>query len=675
MNLKFTPLIFFAFAANAQQADSARLISEVQIDAYRKPAKLINSTKSVSVAQQNLLNQNSADRLLESINLLPGSKMEERSPGSYRFSIRGSTLRSPFGVRNVKVYLEDFPLSDASGNTYLNVLDPELLSEIEIYKGPEGGDFGAATGGTALLRTGRSTSTSLGLSGGSYNHFKGKINHAEQQGNHFYQVYSSYQTTDSYRDQAALERKFLFLKDRFTYSDNNQFQAMLLLSDLHYETPGGLTLQQLTDNPRQARPGTPATPGAEEQQAGIYNKMIFAGVSNLLNLNDNLSHFLAIHGSYSDFRNPFITNYEKRFENNIGLRTHLNFEKTNPKSFYQTRVGFEGASARNFVRNFDNNAGTAADPQNFDDIFTKSGFIFISQKAEFSEKLFLDVSASLNLTNYRWESLFPALETGSKKFKNNFLPSFGISYLVADGFSVRGKISKGNSTPTTEEIRSSAQEINQNLDAEYGWNKEIGIRKQWGNAFFTEVSVFDFKLKNAIVRRENSEGQEFFVNAGETVQQGIEFILETKKLNINSSVLNSLKFYFSGNFYDFTFKNYQKNEDDYSGNKLTGVPTTSLQNLINIGVLNKIRIDVAHFYTSSTPLNDSNSVIAEPSFIGNISVHYPTKIWNYAVDFQFRVQNLYNSDYSLGYDINAFGNRFYNPAAPRNYMFGMNLQL
>ncbi|WP_449401239.1 hypothetical protein [Chryseobacterium wanjuense] len=44
-------------------------------------------------------------------------------------------MRSPFGVRNVKVYLDDFIVSDASGNTYFNVISPELINKMEIYKG------------------------------------------------------------------------------------------------------------------------------------------------------------------------------------------------------------------------------------------------------------------------------------------------------------------------------------------------------------------------------------------------------------------------------------------------------------------------------------------------------------------------------------------------------------
>lgn len=674
---KGLPLIFLIFYVPvfSQVQDSAMLISEVQLDAYRKPAKLITATKSVSVADPNFLLQNAPGRLLESLNLLPGSKMEERSPGSYRFSIRGSTLRSPFGVRNVKIYLDDFSLTDAAGNTYLNILDPEILQSIEIYKGPESGDFGAVTGGTALLQTKNSEEKSFGISAGSFSHYKGKIRFAEQFKNHFLQVYTSYETTDSYRDHAALQRKFMFLNDRYRYGQNNQFHVLLLLSKLHYETPGGLTLAQMQENPRQARPKTATLPGAAEQQAGIYNKMIFAGLSNLINFTENFSHFIVVQGNYNDFRNPFITNFEKRFENNFTVRTHLNFAEKSLNSVYETRLGFEGAAAKAIIRNFDNRLGLPTNPQNFDNISANSGFVFLSQKAAFGEKLTIDLAGSLNLMNYRWKSIFPEQTSGNRKFKNEFLPNLGISYLLGNGFSARGKIGKGNSAPTTEELRSSAQEINRSLNPEFGWNKEIGIRKQWGNLLFTELSFFDFRLKDAIVRRENDNGQEYFVNAGETVQKGIEFVAESRKIHINNKLLNSIKFYLAGNLYDFSFKNYIKNSADFSGNQLTGVPSTSLQNLMNIELLQGLKIDIAHFYTSKIPLNDANSVFAEPSFIGNISASYLLKSRTFNGSLCLSIQNIYNTPYSLGYDTNAFGNRFYNPAAGRNYLLGINLTL
>ena len=39
------------------------------------------------------------------------------------------------------------------------------------------------------------------------------------------------------------------------------------------------------------------------------------------------------------------------------------------------------------------------------------------------------------------------------------------------------------------------------------------------------------------------------------------------------------------------------------------------------------------------------------------------------------VDNLLDETYSLGNDINAMGNRYFNPAAPRNYYAGMKFML
>ncbi|WP_276701676.1 Plug domain-containing protein [Chryseobacterium sp.] len=185
------PLLSATFLFS-QKKDSVNLISEVKIDAYKKPTTFITSTKSVSLVSENLLNQNTPERMLESFNQIAGARMEERSPGSYRISLRGSTLRSPFGVRNVKVYLDDFILSDASGNTYFNVISPELIDRMEIYKGPESGDYGAVTGGTVLLKTRSSDNLSANLSTGSYGTFNQSFDLSKQIGKHFIEVFQNY---------------------------------------------------------------------------------------------------------------------------------------------------------------------------------------------------------------------------------------------------------------------------------------------------------------------------------------------------------------------------------------------------------------------------------------------------------------------------------------------------
>ena len=675
-NSFMTPFYLFAFTicstiVFSQKKDTVMLISEVQIDAYKKPASFITSTKSVSVVSQNLLSQNPPERLLESFNQIAGARMEERSPGSYRISLRGSTLRSPFGVRNVKVYLDDFILSDASGNTYFNIISPELISKMEIYKGSESGDFGAVTGGTVLLQTQNSDQTSAHLSVGSYGTFNESLNFSRQMNRHFLQIFQNYYRTDSYREQSAVERKQIFIKDHFQYSKNAELKAMILLSDLDYQTPGGLTLEQMQADRKQARPKTATLAGAGEQNAGIRNKMVLAGISHDFKILPDLSHFILLQGSYVDFENPFITNFENRFESNFALRTHLNYRQEWNAVSAEWRLGFEGGTNKIFVKNFDNNKGLEGDPQNFDKLKNNSGFFFASQKLNYNERLFSDISLSLNSNSYEWEKIFPVSQNGSTKFKNQLLPNFGITYLPAKGFSVRGKIGKGSSAPTNEEIRSSDQEFNLDLVPEYGWNKEFGIRKQLGNALFAEANYFDFRMKNAIVRRQNERGQEFFINSGATIQKGIEFLLESKNFNLENNFVSNIKFRFSGSFYDFKFQNYQQGATDFSGNELTGVPKTTINSLLNFTFFNKLSVDYSHFYTSKTPLNDANTVFSDSSLIGNIQFRYPVNLERTRMNLFLQIQNVYNTDYVLGFDINAFGNRYYNPAAKRNFVLGV----
>jgi iron complex outermembrane receptor protein len=137
--------------AFAQQEDSVKVLQEITIRAYEADRPLLQVPASVGLVLKEDLERFNNTSLVSAANTLPGVRMEERSPGSYRFSIRGSSLRAPFGVRNVKVYWNDLPLTDAGGNTYLNQLDANTIQQMEIIKGPGSSLYGAGTGGVLLL--------------------------------------------------------------------------------------------------------------------------------------------------------------------------------------------------------------------------------------------------------------------------------------------------------------------------------------------------------------------------------------------------------------------------------------------------------------------------------------------------------------------------------------------
>src|SRR5690606_28266745 len=171
----FTVLPLVVFAATPQ--DTTNRLGEVTVSAYFAEQPLLRLSASAGVVGQQVLANQRGVSLLPAVNTVPGVRMVERCPGSYRLSLRRSLLRAPLGVRNVKVYLDEIPLTDAGGNTYLNLLDAGSLHHIEILKGPDGSLFGANSGGVVLLRPyggsegERANTSTLRLSGGTYGMF------------------------------------------------------------------------------------------------------------------------------------------------------------------------------------------------------------------------------------------------------------------------------------------------------------------------------------------------------------------------------------------------------------------------------------------------------------------------------------------------------------------------
>src|ERR1700716_4352199 len=88
-------LISSSCISQEEQTDSSKTLGEVIIKAYEQNRKLIEVAAPVSLTGQTQLKRFSNTSILPAVNIIPGVRMEERSPGSYRLNIRGSSLRSP----------------------------------------------------------------------------------------------------------------------------------------------------------------------------------------------------------------------------------------------------------------------------------------------------------------------------------------------------------------------------------------------------------------------------------------------------------------------------------------------------------------------------------------------------------------------------------------------------
>ncbi|RYG12129.1 MAG: TonB-dependent receptor, partial [Chitinophagaceae bacterium] len=550
------------------------------------------------------------------------------------------------------------------------------------YKGPQASIFGANTGGAVLINTGanQNNSAELNLTAGSFGLFHQTAKVQQNYKNYRFSFTQGYQRSDGYRENSALERWYFQTKHQWSYNAKGSVNAFVFYSDLGYQTPGGLTAAQFASNPKSARPATATLPGAVSQQAGIYNKTLFGGLSHQYQFNDQLKHVIAVFGSYTDFKNPFITNFEKRLENTLGLRTYLDYSLGDETFKTKIQAGVESARTFTDFKNFGNDGGSPTALRVDDDLKANQNFAFLQVNFDINKRWLIELGSSLNFYNYQYQSFFPlAIAEQKRSFETRLMPKLATSYLINQNLSARASVAQGYSPPTLAEVRPSDNVINTNLNAEAGWNYEGGLRFESTNKrFYVDANMFYFGLEETIVRRLRANDNEFFINAGGTKQLGVE--LQTAiwlyKNESNSTLLNGLQLRNSYTFSRFRFKDFNGAEGDFTGNKLSGVPTHVLSNGLNFDFAKSIYFYAQHYYTSALPLNDANTAFAKYYHLVELKAGInQVKVGTVKLGFNLGVNNLLNESYSLGNDLNAVGNRFFNPAATRNFYAGVNLKL
>jgi iron complex outermembrane receptor protein len=667
-------IILCSFAANSLTAQvqqdtiiSTNSLPDIEIDAYRGRLKYQAVPASIGLLKQDQLQRSITPQLLQPLNTISGVRLEERSPGSYRLSIRGSLLRAPFGVRNTKIYLNDFILSDAGGNTYVNLLSLTQIQQIEVIKGPAASMYGTGTGGVLLMRTrvdDASRQFFAGIQGGSFGLTHAYVYKQEKQ----QQWHASHFQSDGYRAQSAMRRNMLQWSRKFG-TNMSSWEALAFVADLSYQTPGGLTLTQFNDNPQAARPAAGALPSAVTQRAGIMNTTYFMGIRNRTQLNGNWTIQQQLQFHHTAFRNPFITNYEKRLEDNFAYSGWIQWKKNQ----WQWQSGGEWLYNQTVLNNYQNNAGIAGQVLFKDVLAARQAHAYTQLQVQLNAQWLIQTGTSINFQRYRYNRLTtPSLQPQERHIQPTWMPRVAISYAATKQMQLFAQISKGFSPPSLAEVRPSDGNYYGELQPEQGWNIEMGIKSAIiPNRLSAELSLYRFRLQQTIVRNTAANGAEFFSNAGTTNQSGAE--ISMRYTSIKKPSYLPIEIWMSGAYQPYTFMEYRQANQDFSGKELTGIPRILINIGTNIATSNGWTLQLQLNYTDRMPLNDANTVYADAYRLLQAGIAKSWQQTRYTIQWFFNGDNLLNERYSLGNDLNAAGNRFFNAAPSINFNTGIRI--
>ena len=311
--------------------------------------------------------------------------------------------------------------------------------------------------------------------------------------------------------------------------------------------------------------------------------------------------------------------------------------------------------------------------QTSEDIKSFNLSAFSQLEATLKPDLTVSAGLSYNTLKYNYERFVPLPYSKEKKqFKGIISPRIAVNKVIDRNWSVTAAYSEGFSPPTLQEVRPSAGGFRTGLNAEKGTNTEINLRRI-GENLAVEVNLYHFSLRETIVSRTDENGSEYFVNAGKTNQNGLEWNISyilPFKLSNNST----FKVWTNGNSINYRFKDYMRGENNFSGNRLPGIPKFMQATGVDASLPYGFAIYATYQHQDYVFLNDANNVKSTPVNQWTARVSW-TKNWTPYLysEISASAEKVNAGIYSLGYDFNAFGGRYYNSSPKNNLWAGAKL--
>ena len=668
-------LLFFNPWIGSSQVDSTKTESLPEI--FIKSSRIIEIKQQLPLAitslefkeTKDVLQQLSFNEYISSVSGLMALNANNFSQ-DLRVSIRGFGARSAFGIRGVKLIVDGIPETTPDGQGQIDNLNLASIERIEIIKGPSSTLYGNASGGIINVFTQNTFENSYikgGLTFGSYNLQRYQVSAGIRLKKTRFILQETNTTTNGYRQQSGFKSNNLNLRMLHDISDKTKFNIQLNYTDSPYaEDAGGLTLDELLEDRTQAR-GRNIDFKTEESISqfklgssinhkwsnnsinayGFYSKRNFYGLLPFENggIVDLGRHYYGIGSNYS------LKHIKEKFQNTFQIGFDL-AQQTDDRKRFNNLNGNQGEKVLDQKEKFGTIGFYALNHLKVNKFLIRFGVRYDTNKIE-AKDMFLDdgnQSGEVNL--------------------NAFNPSLGLSYAINKNQSVYTNYSTSFETPVLSElsaVESNEGGFNMSLEPQRARNLEFGYKAK-SKVFSFDIALFYISTKDDITSYEIDmfPGRTFYRNAGKTKRKGLEF---SGSISINENLLMNATYSFS----DFKYDTYTTTNGNFDDNQLPGIPKhmAALSWLFNNNKGLKIRL--SNQYIGNLYANDSNTTNVKGYIKTDLNIGYSKPLKNLTLSPFLGINNLFNSEYNDNIRINAFGNRFYEPAPKFNIYGGLRL--
>lgn len=640
-------------------------IEAVTVTGLRIESKLLNSTGAVSLITGSQISRNSPVALEPSLNQVPGVFMHSGSLNTNRITIRGIGSRTPYGTSKIRAYLDDIPLTSGDGETTIEDISLLAISQVEVVRGPSSGVYGSGLGGAILLKTmpgNEVLKVQTNFMSGSYNTHKQGITVLSNRDRSSHILITDFLYSDGYRENNRYNRSNLFSYNRFDVGEQGQLSVLFDFVDLKAYIPSSIDYQTYLLEPQKAAANWANIKGNED----VRKIRGAATYKHHLSDKSTLSFTgLLAHSTNLELR-PFNLLSEEAITGS-GRITYLfksnNFEWNTGTEFFREKYNW--GTYRDKEVKPENMLSNNVEIRLWNNFFSLAKWTPLPY-------LTLEPGLNLNYTHYDYTDRFTTDgdASGRRSFPLHVSPRLGTNWQTSKQTALFGVISHGFSSPSLQETLQPDGQVNPEIKPETGWNLEMGIRgKLLENKMFYDISLYHMRIKNLLVARRTGDDAFVGVNAGQTTHNGAEFDLryfDTFKRKIHWNL------YTNGTLALYRFDEFIDLDNNYAGNKLTGVPPIIVNNGLEIRTNKGWNTSLNHRYSEKLPLNDANSIYSEAYHLFNWRIGKSFRFFNLDWKVNGGINNLFDTHYASMHLINApsFGAtppRYYYPGLPRNY--------
>ncbi len=650
------------------QTDSLKL-KEITITSFRTNDSLLNTAASVGILSKKDLTANNHTDIRFAMNRIPGVLMQSSNLATTRISIRGIGARTSYGTNKIRAFYGNIPLTSGNSETVIDDIDLENISKIEVIRGPLSSIYGAGLGGAIIINPEKNIANqaSISTTHGSFGLVKNTISASIKNKKSAFNISYHKLKTDGWRKNSAYNREGVTLSGQIFKTEKSSLNFLGNFTDLFVFIPSSIDRESFENNPKSAAANWANAKGYKNY------KSVLGGLDFNVKISENTQNATSIFVNYKDNYEPRPFDILQQFTISYGIRNQLTGRFSEAINW---NLGFEifkdDYSGRNFENLYQQNNGNGSlQGLQIAGQYQNRAFanVFGSIKFQLTQKLELQTGLNFNYSQFDLDNYFE--ENSKQKFNYDGIlaPQISVGYEPFPFSKIYASASRGFSHPSIDETLNADGTINQNIQPETGYNFEVGGKFYFfDKKLYAEIVGYHMQIQNLLVAQRIGDDQYVGVNAGETLHRGIEF--STQGFFEIFPEVELLPFA-SFSIGDYSFKEFLHNDNNFSGNQLTGVPSNKVNAGITIQLKSGFYILADYHFVDKIPLNDANTDFADAYNLFNAKAGFSFQIHHLKISLDAGINNVFDTKYASLILPNAVSNnnnpRYFYPGLPINY--------